>query len=116
MSQHLFDERRTQHIGLVLELDDRPPGVEHHRNSKRKVGGYRAQFELSHGDAVQRESAGALAHAEAQSDKMVHAIVSHALRIYFAYHPIDADGLMREATKTCLAYRVDRGGKGVLRS
>ena len=47
---------------------------------------------------------------------MIHAVVSHALRVDFAHHPIDADGLMGEAVETCLAHRLDEGGKGVLRS
>src|SRR6202008_1550278 len=55
VSQHLIDERGTQYLGLVLEFD-KTVGVQHHHEGKRKVGGHRAQLQLSHADAVQRES------------------------------------------------------------
>ena len=47
---------------------------------------------------------------------MIHAVVSHALRVDFAHYPIDADGLMGETVEAGFAHRVDEGGKGVLRS
>ena len=115
VSQHLVDERGAQ-LCLVLEFDERRPRVEHNRKGERQMRGYRAQFELSHGDAVQRESTGALAHAEAQTDELVHAVVSDALRVHFAHHSIDAHGLVGEAVEAGFARRVDERVEGVLRS
>lgn len=117
MGQHLINECRAQHVGLVLELDRYSLWVEHNRQGQRKLGGYRAQFELSYRDTVQYQSTCAVAHAETQADQLVHAIVPHCpLRVGFAHHSIDANGLVGEPGKTGFAYRVDERGERVVRS
>ncbi len=112
VGQQLIDQCTAQ-LGLVFELDGHPVGVEHDGEREWQVRGHRGQVQLAHGDAVQREFVGGLAHREAQPDQAVHAVVPHPLGVDFAHDAVDADGLMREAVEAGFAHRAQERVEGV---